>query len=305
MKTIVWFVLAALPAAAKVILTHPGHRATLECGVSSFTDILEWQHGADLLRSISGKSGISRKGTGDVALRSKVRSQTKLEISPVKEGDAGKFVCNADGSRQEHTLLVVSVWASPSADLQLGSEVTLHCQVKGLDRDSTVRWTRPDGSPHSGSLESVTLSDAGTWQCTFSQEGGMYNQNLAIRVQGPAPETAPSPSPSPKDVSVPTCLDCVTHPPPSAGLLLGLSWWVWVAVGGGCLTVVLLMVFVIVLSKRIKRKKRNCEVMKNGRQPLKPKSYCQCDCPAAAAKSRQGRRREKPSAPPLPPLLML
>ncbi|XP_056301132.1 T-cell surface glycoprotein CD4-like [Pseudoliparis swirei] len=296
MKTIAWFAfaLAALSAAARVILTNPRHKATLECGVSSFTDILQWFHGEDLLHSVSGKSGIPRKGHFNVAGRSKVRSETTLEISDVKEEDAGKFVCNADGRREEHTLLVASVWASPSADLQLGSEATLHCKVSGLDRDSTVRWTSPAGSPHSGWLESVRRSDAGTWQCVFSQDGGVYSQNLAIEVQVPAPETtAPPSSPSPST----SCLDCVTRPPPSAAApLLGLSWWVWLTAGGGCLAVVLLVVFVVVLCERIKRKRKH-QVMKNGRQ--KPKSYCQCDCPAAAAKPQRGRRREKPSAPAL------
>ncbi|TNN54526.1 hypothetical protein EYF80_035229 [Liparis tanakae] len=275
--------LAALPAAARVILTNPRHKATLECGVSSFTDILQ---------------------------RSKVSSQTKLEISDVTEEDAGKFVCNADGRREEHTLLVASVWASPTADLQLGSEATLHCQVSGLDRDSAVSWTSPDGSPHSGRLESVRRSDAGTWQCVFSIDGGVYSQNLAIEVQGPAPETVAPPSSSSPSTS---CLDCEYHlrsllgvarPPPSAAApLLGLSRWVWLTAGGGCLAVALLLVFVVVLCERIKRKKRKHRVMKNGRQ--KPKSYCQCDCPAAAAKPQRGRRRETPSAPPLqaPPLL--
>lgn len=37
-----------------------------------------------------------------------MRSETTLEISDVKEEDAGKFVCNADGRREEHTLLVAS-----------------------------------------------------------------------------------------------------------------------------------------------------------------------------------------------------
>ncbi|XP_068426667.1 sialoadhesin-like [Clinocottus analis] len=312
MKTIVWFgfVLGALHGAAKVILTHPGNKATLECGVDKYTHILEWYHGNNLLHSLSEKHAWPRKGSSNLARNSKVKSQTELEISAVTKEDAGKFICKADGKRHEHTLLVVSVRASPSAELQQGSEATLHCEVKGLDGDSRVSWTRPDGSPHSGSLKSVTRSDAGTWHCRFTQDGGRYNQSLAVKVQGPVPETAAPPPPlrplpaGPKDVLVPTCHNCVTHPPP-ADLLLGLSWWVWVAVGVGCLAVVLLIVIVIVLCKRLKRKKRKFQAMKTGRQPLKPKNYCQCDCPAAAAKPQQGRRREKPSAPPLPPLLML
>lgn len=38
-------------------------------------------------------------------------------------------------------------------------------------------------------------------------------------------------------------------------LQLGLSWWMWVVIGVGCLLVVVLMVVIICLCKRIKRKK--------------------------------------------------
>ncbi|KAK9514009.1 hypothetical protein VZT92_027500 [Zoarces viviparus] len=308
MKTIVWFgfVLGALSAAAKVILTNPGQKAILACGVDAYNDRLEWHRGDDLIHSIP-KSGFPRKGRGDIVGRSAVKWDAKLVISAVKEEDAGKFICTADGRRHEHILLVVSVWATPSGELQLGSEASLHCRVKGLAQDPPVQWKRPDGSPHSGSLKSATRSDAGTWKCTFSHNGGTHDRSLTIKVQEPAEAATPSSPQSSNDVLKPTCPDCVTQQAsltPSAALLLGLSWWVWVAVGVGCLVVVLLMVFVIVLCKRIKRKKRKFQTMKNGRQPLKPKKYCQCNCPAAAAKPQQGRRREKPSAPRLQPLLM-
>lgn len=310
MKTVVWFglVLGALSAAGKVILTKPGQKTTIECGVNTYSNNVEWRHRDDLIIN-TPKRGPPRRGGGDIVQRSRLNRETNLVVSNVKEEDAGKFVCMTDGHRHEHTLLVVSVSASPSAELQLGSEATLWCQVKGLDPDPTVQWKRPDGSPHSGSqsvkLNPVAQSDAGTWKCTFSFDGTTHSESLAINVKEPAPETAPSSPPqSSGDIRKPNCTDCVTQPPPDVILLLGLSLWVWVAVGVGGLVVVLLMVFVIVLCKRIKRRKRKNQRMKNGRQPLKPKKYCQCDYPAAAAKPQQGRRREKPSAPPLQPLLM-
>lgn len=40
--------------------------------------------------------------------RSKLKSETTLEISGVREEDVGKFICTADGTSYEHTLLVVS-----------------------------------------------------------------------------------------------------------------------------------------------------------------------------------------------------
>lgn len=307
MKTIVWFgfVLGALSAAGEVFVTKLGKAATLECGVKAYTNSLTWSHGENLIIGYSGKSGFPRKGTIDLVGRSKVKGQTNLAISPVKEEDAGKFVCIADGRRQEHTVLVVSVSASPPGDLRLGSVATLQCRVKGLDPHPAVQWKKPGGSPHSehsqtAQLKSVALSDAGNWECSFTHEGVTYSESLAIVVQAPAPETV-APSQSSKEVLKPTCHSCDTHPPQ---LLLGLDWWAWVAVGVGCLVVVLLIVGVIVMCKRIKRRKRKFQTMKNGRQPLKHKKYCQCDLQAAAAKPQQGRRREKPSAPPLQPLLM-
>ncbi|XP_037640517.1 CD4-2 molecule, tandem duplicate 2 isoform X2 [Sebastes umbrosus] len=308
MKTIVWFgfVLGALSAAGEVIRTSPGQKAIIKCGASSYTNYLKWTHGNNLITNVPVK-GFTTKGSGGTAVRSQVKG-TMLVISPVKEEDAGKFSCVADGNRQDHTLLVVSVSASPSAELQPSSKATLECQVKGLNQGHTVQWNRPDGSSHSGSstveLNPVTLSDNGTWQCTFSHDGVTFHEDLVIKVQEPAPETAPpSPSQSPGGNQKPTCPNCVTKPPPTA-LLLGLSWWMWTAVGTGGLVVLLLIVFVIVLCKRNKRRKKRILKMKNSRQPLMPKNYCQCDRPAAAAKPQQGRRREKPSATPLPPLLM-
>ncbi|XP_029307387.1 CD4-2 molecule, tandem duplicate 1 [Cottoperca gobio] len=307
MKTIVCFgfVLCALSAAGSVILTRPGQKVTLECGPDTFNQRLVWHHGSDLIFN-TPKSGFTRRGSTDIVLRSKVKQEINLEISKVKEEDAGKFICMADGKSHEHTLVVVSVSASPSGELQLGSQVSLRCQIKGVD--STVQWRSPDGSlhPKTAHLTSVSRSHAGTWNCTFSHGGETHSQSLDINVE--EPETAASaPSQSPEDAHKPTSLHSqpgVIQPPSDAVLLLGLVWWVWVAVGVGCLVVLLLMVFVIVLCKRIKRRKRKIHMLKNGRLPLKPKKYCQCDRPAAAAKPQQGRRREKPSAPPLQPLLM-
>ncbi|XP_070767546.1 T-cell surface glycoprotein CD4-like [Enoplosus armatus] len=310
MKTIMWFgfVLGALSAAGKVILSKPGGKASFECGVGSFSNLV-WNRGNNLITNLNGKTGFNRKGKGDIVGRSSVKNDRTLEISRVKEEDAGKFTCVVDGKTQEFTLLVVSVSASPSGDLHVGSEATLQCRVKGLDQGSTVQWKKPDGSPHAGShtveLKSLARSDAGFWQCTFSHGGEMFNMSLGIKVIESALKTpAPFPSQGSKGVHKPGCTNCVTSPPPNAALLPALHWWVWVAVGIGCLVVVLLMVFVIVLCKRIRRRKRKLQKMKYDRQLLKSKQYCQCNRPAAAAKPQQGRRREKPSALPLQPQLM-
>lgn len=97
--------------------------------------------------------------------------------------------------KPEHRFQVVtvllpcaSVSSTPSGDLQLGDKATLRCQVSGLMAQSTVAWQRPDGSQYPGSqdadLTSVTLSDAGQWNCMFSYEGVTYSQGLDIKVTG-------------------------------------------------------------------------------------------------------------------------
>ncbi|XP_041797990.1 CD4-2 molecule, tandem duplicate 2 isoform X2 [Chelmon rostratus] len=268
MKIAVWFVLVlgALSAAGDVFLTKPGQSATLKCGVNNFVNSLEWRNEKD--RIYSQDKGFPRRGQGDIADRSQLRN-TNLRISGVKEQDAGKFTCEVDGTAREHTLLVVSVSVSSSADLRLGGTATLQCQVKGLSPDSTVQWKRPDGRPHKGSqivqLYPLARSDVGTWICVISHAGKTFNESLDIKVAEPA-HTTPAPVP-PKSTK-----DNRAAAPSSK---LGLSWWMWVVIGVGCAVVLLLMAFVVCLCKRIKRRRRKLRKMKNGRQRLKPEQYCQ------------------------------
>ncbi|XP_010733308.2 T-cell surface glycoprotein CD4 [Larimichthys crocea] len=307
MKMLVWFglVLGALSAAGNVFVTKPEQTVTLECGVNNFRGSLEWRRGDQRIFSVDGKTGFKRKGTIDIVSRSYDRT-TNLEVRRVKLEDAGKFTCIADGNTKEHTLLVVSVSTNPSGDLHLGSEVALTCQVSGLDTAPAVHWKGPDGKLNSGSLKSVARSDAGTWKCEFSHGGQTYSESIDIKVTDPPTPPPPPPPPGPSQSSPgshkTTCPNCTANPPSGASDLLGLKWWVWVAIGVGCLVMILLMVFVICLCKKIKTKKRRLQKMRNSRQF--PKKYCQCNRPTAVGKPQQGRRREKPSAPPLQPLLI-
>lgn len=41
--------------------------------------------------------------------------------------------------------------------------------------------------------------------------------------------------------------------------LLGLIWWVWVAIGAGSLVVIILIIVVVVMYKRNKRRKVNIQ----------------------------------------------
>ncbi|XP_076593892.1 T-cell surface glycoprotein CD4-like [Chaetodon auriga] len=299
MKITAWFgvVLGALSAAGEVFITKPGQTVNLKCGGHTDKN-LEWRHGNKKIYSILPRSPGPLKGESEIADRSRL-SGTDLRIRGVKEQDAGKFTCIIDGKSQEHTLLVVSLSLRSSADLRLGSEATLECNVKGVNPEPAVQWKRPGGSVHTESqiaqLKPLARSDEGTWSCTFSHAGKAHSESIEIKVAEPVRTTlAPVPPKNSKDVTVP-------KPPKTP---MGLSWWMWVVIGVGCVVVLLLMVFVICLCRRIKRRKRVLRKMKNGRQRPMPAQYCQCNRPTAAAKPQQGRRREKPSAPPLQPLLM-
>uniref|UniRef100_A0A3B4H4W2 Uncharacterized LOC102214973 n=1 Tax=Pundamilia nyererei TaxID=303518 RepID=A0A3B4H4W2_9CICH len=290
---IVFFsVLGALSAAGEDFFAKVGGKVTLKCGVSSYTRSLQWHHGNDLLHSVDQR-GFPRKGTAELVQRSLMR-QTNLEISSVRETDAGQFKCSADGTRHEHSLSVLSVSVSvkPSAVLKPNDEATLQCEVKGQPQGCEVKWQSPNtDSPTDSStvqLKPVTSSHNGAWQyvCFCSSE---------------PPTTTKSP-PKPNGKSEKTCdTNCVySGNDDTSPRLLGLAWWVWVAIGVGCLVAILLMVCVIVLCVRVKRRK----VMLHYYVVISVKTSPLCSLyhsPTAAAKPKQGRRREKPSALPLHP----
>lgn len=299
MKMTVWFVfvLAANSAADKVVVSSVGKTFTLDCGVPAFSESLEWRHGNNLICRVNGKTGSTLKGRSSIVGRAKVKHQTKLEINGVTEEDCGEFTCTADTRIYKQTLLLVSVSVGPSNVVQLGGKALLRCGVKGPKLDPVVQWKGPSGQSPAGSqevqLSPVKASDEGVWQCVFSHGGQTFSQNVSIGVKVPPPQTTPSVLKPSKDTPA---SGVTVHPSADDVYLLGLSWWAWLALGGGCLFLTLLMVCVIILCKKIRRRKRRFLRMKNPQQPLKPKKFCQCHHPTAAAKPQQGRRREPPSA---------
>ncbi|KAM7383271.1 hypothetical protein PAMP_002938 [Pampus punctatissimus] len=303
MKIMVWFVLvlSALSAAGEQIQAHLNKKVTIKCGFGTFSRSLVWYHRDQEVFTLNMNHGMPSK-VNRMEGRATLKN-TDWVINQVIEEDVGDYVCAADGKQQTHTLFVLSVSVSPSCELQVGSEATLQCQIKGLNLNSPVQWKKPREKEPSESatvhLKPVTHSHEGDWVCMSSHNGNTYSEKLNIKVTDIASETK-SPSQTSKNNSV------KTPPSPPSGVasgLLGLSWWVWVAVGVGSLVVVFLMVLVIILCKRIKRRKKRVLKMKNMKQPLKPRQYCQCDHQTAAAKPKQGRRSEKPSALSLQPLL--
>ncbi|KAK2844764.1 hypothetical protein Q5P01_011423 [Channa striata] len=182
--------------------------------------------------------------------------ETQLSIRNVKEEDAGPFSCISDGKQYEHRLLVFSVSARPSSELELNSEAELHCRMQG------------------------------TWFCMISENGMSYNESLTIVVKVPA-TTKPSPTENSKSNHKPDSTPCSTKDP--------LSWWIWVAVGVGCFVVILLMTCVIVLCKRLQRRKKKHLRMKNGRLRPTQYCKCNTGTAAARPQHGRGKRSHRPS----------
>lgn len=311
MKTIVLFacVLSALCAAENVVQTKPGGTVILECGSLEPTTNFKWLREDQQLSSTNAKTGMTGYGDGDFKSRIKVKNEKNLEISNVKTGDAGRFTCRVDGTQEEFTrLVVVSVSAVPSNNLEAGSNARLQCDVAGLTQGSLVEWARPDGvriHHPSVDLTPVALSDAGLWKCVFTADGKTMTEGLTITVTDMRPKPtskAPFSTRMTEDNNMhacPGCNDIATNTTPT---LAGLSWWMWAAVGGGGLVFVLLWVFILVMYSQMKRRKKRYQKMMMKMNQVDPKQYCQCTSPTAAAKPQPGRRKEKASAPPLPPL---
>uniref|UniRef100_A0A1A7XGH3 CD4-2 protein n=1 Tax=Iconisemion striatum TaxID=60296 RepID=A0A1A7XGH3_9TELE len=316
MKKLIWFgvVLGALSAAGKVFIAEVGKKTILECGNSRTQTGLQWNRNSDQIYKVNVKTGQFNKGKNDIAERSRVILDRNLQICP-EEKDAGRFTCIADKINYEHTLIVVSVSVNPSGEFLVGAEASLECRVSEPDKTSTVKWEKPDGSFENSpkiQLNPVKDSHGGSWRCQVTNGAEIFSKTLTITVKAATPKpsspvpnhvTPNTPKPSEDDRSS-RCNNC-NHKPDSGGLmLLGLIWWIWVAVGVGSLVVIILIIVVIVMVRRIRRRKRKLLKMKNAKVAQRTKKYCQCERQTAAAKPRQGRRREKPSAHPLRPLLM-
>ncbi|XP_014859325.1 PREDICTED: T-cell surface glycoprotein CD4-like [Poecilia mexicana] len=308
MKTIILFglVLGALSAAGKVYIAEVGGKVTLQCGVTSIKSRLEWKH--DNLRILVFETnGFINKGSSEIKMRAKKSKDTDIEISKIMEGDSGKFTCVVGRSSHEHHLIVVSV-SAPSGPLKVGADATLECKANsggsGLSQ-LEVKWRKPDGSVQTESkveLKSVALTDKGTWQCLVSCQEEKFTKTVTINVEEPVPEPTTPTLVNPKNPNSGNGNDS-SGGPEDPMMLLGLVWWIWVAIGAGSLVVIILVIVIIVMHKRNKRKKKKFLRMKKAQLSQKPKKYCQCVRQTAAAKPQQGRRREKPSALPLQPLL--
>ncbi|XP_025767559.1 uncharacterized protein LOC109204210 isoform X4 [Oreochromis niloticus] len=239
-------VLGALSAAGEVFFANVGGKVTLNCGVSSYRHTLTWHHGIDFLHT-ADQRGFMRRGSIDLAWRSVMR-QTNLEISSVKETDAGRFTCSADWTLHEHSLVLVSVSVSvtPSAVIKLCDEATLHCEVKHLLKGCEVKWKSPTADspewPSTVQLKPVTSSHNGTWECIITCDGKQLK-----------PPTSTTPPTTLKNITLFVTsvqgTTCTANDCP-----LGLFCWMWIAVGVCCQFGILLIVCVTVLCKCMSRR---------------------------------------------------
>ncbi|XP_039886046.1 uncharacterized protein LOC120732475 isoform X2 [Simochromis diagramma] len=201
MKVIVLFVfvLGALSAAGEDFFAKVGGKVTLNCGVSSYRHTLQWHHGTDVVFNVDQR-GFTRKGLVELARRSVVR-QNNLEISSVRETDAGEFKCLADGTRHEHSLSLFSVLVSvkPSAVLKLNGEATLQCEVIGQHHGCEVEWRRLNtylpSNTSTVQLKPVKTSHNGPWLCFVTCGRNTFIERLAIKVQEPPTTTTPPSTP--------------------------------------------------------------------------------------------------------------
>uniref|UniRef100_A0A668S8B4 Ig-like domain-containing protein n=1 Tax=Oreochromis aureus TaxID=47969 RepID=A0A668S8B4_OREAU len=233
-------VLGALSAAGEDFFAKVGGKVTLNCGVSSYRRSLQWHHGNDFLHS--NMFFFSVLGTADLSRRSVVR-QTNLEISSVKETDAGRFTCSADGT------LLVSV--KPSAVLELNDEAKLQCEVKGQHQGCEVKWRSPNTysltNPSTVQLKPVKTSHNGAWECIVTCGRNTFSERLTIKVKGNTQLLGMKTFVcicGQRNIKMCTANDCP----------LGLSCSMWFVIGVCCQCGMLLIVCVTVLCKCIKRR---------------------------------------------------
>ncbi|XP_020783729.2 T-cell surface glycoprotein CD4-like [Boleophthalmus pectinirostris] len=289
-----WVLLSAQCAAETVVQTKPGGTASLKCGISDGVSVLKWLHNDQPVYTTNPRTGMPLRGKGEIVRRSRLKYERELEISQVTPADAGLFICRVKDKEEQHRLIVSAVSVAPPGPLQTGSGAVFRCDVSGRGGGSTVHWRGPDGQSYAEAtvtLSHVTMKDSGSWECQITVNGKVMKESVQIQVREPRDQTTPPPSTTRTTVdNEETCSNCVnstqTAPP---ALVLGLSWWVWAAIGGG-FVVVLLWVLILIMYNQITRRKRRFMKM----QKTKQTKYCQCPGPTAA----NGHSRTKPPAPP-------
>ncbi|XP_072536833.1 uncharacterized protein [Salminus brasiliensis] len=186
-ETYLWICLALCVAmgGSAVLYKRSGEEVMLDCGNADQNKEFEWKFENDLIIKMS-KTGTQSKG--NVAAKAKV-SGIKLKIPTLTTTDSGTYRCsgvdeNKRTVKQEHTLHVVSVKASPSQMVMHSSNVNLSCEIPSSPK-AEVRWIKP-GSTVTYifnkvlTLKSVNLTHAGTWICQIGKIEALMDLNITV-----------------------------------------------------------------------------------------------------------------------------
>ncbi|KAL6489505.1 hypothetical protein MHYP_G00032460 [Metynnis hypsauchen] len=227
-----------------------------------------------------------------------------VTLKSVTSADAGNWTCQIKdnkGNELEKIEQVITVLGPLQAQNVSGlvkSTVQLPCSLPSLSgvRLEEVRWTReastdfqlstlksvssserfyfavkPPSNNFTMTLTKLKPSDAGVYVCTVNVNGVTLRSQLTLNVEGgSAAVTVKNSTP------------------------VGKWVWVAVAVAGGLL--ILLAVVIGLIYNRNRRMRRKVRKLRSVRQPLTNRTYCQCDRPVR--QPRPAGKKERP--PPLP-----
>ncbi|KAI4883703.1 hypothetical protein NFI96_031574 [Prochilodus magdalenae] len=195
-ETLLWISLALCVATggSEEFYKRTGEEVTMDCPNvdKKTTRDVEWRHSGVLVTKINTKSGNVARGSA--ALASRVRADgMSMRIPAVQMGDSGDYSCSgfdAWGYRitRDHKLNIVSVSASPSDTVPIGTSVTLTCDVSG---DSQVEWLEVSGGTHNKkTITRTSVSSAEQWNCLIKDKLGKEMKRIGVNITVVGPLTA-------------------------------------------------------------------------------------------------------------------
>ncbi|KAJ8287775.1 hypothetical protein COCON_G00004340 [Conger conger] len=243
-------------------------------------------------------------------------------LQPVELHHAGVWACQVSPERKlSLTITVIGLSSTPKLSVSQGESVLLPCwSPSSIPKDWNLQeaeWKKLSPVPAtllslggekgnllwksmgvkgyslqfedkklpgnlSVTLKKVTVQQSGQYQCLLKfQDKGTVKALVTLEVKG-----------QPGNVNV--NVNDNDNGPGTNGLngkdgLLGLSLWVWLAIGVGCLVLTVLICITVYLTKRNKRMKRRARKLRS----LTARDYCKCN--RGSVGRPNGRRRDAPS----------